>query len=487
MRHILSRRSTWLGLSALALAIGAPLACSSSSSSSGDTTTDGGGGGGDDGSISGDDGSSGDDGGAGGEGGGKEGGTDAGPDVIPEPPVVVHGYGRFTCGSHNGTLQCWGLNDFGNLGRGTSGAGANPVPAPVVGMTSVGSVFGLGYNHACALNGTTLSCWGENNTDQLGHDKALDLDAGEAGAPSLCFGNPCRTSPVAVSGVTDVAHIALSDSHTCVLGSGGTVTCWGSNQYGQIGADAGPLAPAPTPVGGLSNVVEIDLGGDSACARKQDGTVWCWGANYLGTLGSSIVDAGADASGADLGYHVAPVQVPGITGASEVAVGVYHACAIVGGNVSCWGFNNRGQLGHATALDPGCPNVGNECRAMPQQVAGISDAKELALGYEHSCALKNDETVWCWGSNANGELGHDPKVDGGAAVTSDPVPHQVTGLTGVAHIATGDTFSCAVQHDGTAYCWGINDRGQLGTNPGDGGPDGGALSSTFVPTKVNGL
>jgi alpha-tubulin suppressor-like RCC1 family protein len=467
-----SRRTKVMLLSSLALIAAAPTACGDESSDAGATDA------GSDGTAAGD-GSVAADGSVSDSGGGSDAALDA-----PEPTIVVRGNGKFTCASHNGTLRCWGANDYGQLGAGGAAAtGPHSTPTPVIGMTNVGGVFALGYRHACALNGTTLSCWGANQFGELGHAPALDLDAGDDGGPSMCAAVTCRTAPAAVNGMSGITQLALGDNHSCVVTAAGAVTCWGDNSYGELGSDASGGTSTPTPVGGLANVVALGLGSSSSCALLQNGTVWCWGGNQEGALGVDTVDAGPDASGTDSAYHVAPMQVGGVVGATHLAVGVRHACAIVaGGAVMCWGRNSNGELGHASTLDPTC-KLAAPCRTTAKTVAGLNGVKELALANLHSCALAADETVWCWGYNGTGELGR-----GDAAPTfNDPVPQKVAGLTGVAHITSGYNHACAVKHDDSTYCWGANQQGQIGSNPNDGGPTGGPLFQTPYPQRVNGL
>ena len=141
-----------------------------------------------------------------------------------------------------------------------------------------------------------------------------------------------------------------------------------------------------------------------------------------------------------------PVQVDTITNVTSVSLGYEHSCALLGNStVWCWGANSYGQLG----------NNDTATSVAPVQVSNITTATSIALGTYHSCALLADETVWCWGNNFNSRLGH-----GGTDQSNVPV--QVSNITGVESIALGNAHSCAVKTNDGVWCWGFNGEGQLG-------------------------
>src|SRR5262249_12455885 len=129
------------------------------------------------------------------------------------------------------------------------------------------------------------------------------------------------------------------------------------------------------------------------CAIKS-GRVYCWGGNAFLQLG---VSTSGTCSGTTIPCTSTPSQVSNLNGATVVQTSDRHTCAIVNGEVLCWGSNDREQLGPAPAL--GVKEVN------PQPVPLGGPAVGLALGSEHTCALLADGTVWCWGGNANAELG----------------------------------------------------------------------------------
>lgn len=129
-----------------------------------------------------------------------------------------------------------------------------------------------------------------------------------------------------------------------------------------------------------------------------------------------------------------------------IAAGVGHTCVIRSqGKVSCWGTNTDGQLGDGTSID----------RSLPVAVPGLGGIVELALGRGHSCARRSSGSVVCWGANARGQLG-----SGNDYPSKKPVA--VRGLSDAIAIASGDDHTCALRKTGAVVCWGANADGQLG-------------------------
>jgi len=222
-----------------------------------------------------------------------------------------------------GGVQCWGSSSNGALGDGgvfTGDCTKNPVN--VVGLAGVGQIS-VGAGHACALVGGAIKCWGANSTGQLGANST----------------NLSESTPVSVVGITTATQVSGGSQNTCALLADGTVRCWGRNHRGQLGNNTqGNPSSVPVPVSGLTNVAQIAVGQDYACARGFDGTVRCWGDNAVGQLGKGTVGS------------VALVPGPAtISSVISIAAGASHMCAIVqGGSVSCWGLNTDGQIGIGT-------------------------------------------------------------------------------------------------------------------------------------------
>jgi alpha-tubulin suppressor-like RCC1 family protein len=214
------------------------------------------------------------------------------------------------------------------------------------------------------------------------------------------------------------------------------------------------VSSTPVSVPGLTGVTAIALGTFHTCALRADGRVACWGENKEGQLGDgTTVDSPT------------PVVVAGVTGVTEISAGAYGTCALLSsGEIRCWGENRQSELGTGTAAS---------FSATPVSIVGIARATEVSVGYASSCALLPDGTVQCWGDDTYGELGDGTTMLSG----SIPTPRAVSGLTGVAAVAAGGDFACALLGAGTVECWGTNSAGQIG------GGAGGNGSST--PVVVN--
>jgi alpha-tubulin suppressor-like RCC1 family protein len=170
-----------------------------------------------------------------------------------------------------------------------------------------------------------------------------------------------------------------------------------------------------------------------------------------------------------------------VTNATALGTG-WNACVVMNGIVDCWGDNYTAELGHMpnTTGDVDCEN-GYWCNTNVFAIGGTSGTKEVAVGADsvHMCVVKVDGSVWCWGSDGSGELGHASSLDQSGM---NPTAIQVPGLSSVHHVTVGDGHSCALKTDGSVYCWGDNTYGQLGVANGDAG-----TKSSITPVKVPGL
>jgi alpha-tubulin suppressor-like RCC1 family protein len=337
-----------------------------------------------------------------------------------------------------GGVKCWGRNAEGQLGDGTNTP--RLTPANVTDLTSNVQAITAGVYHNCALtSGGGVKCWGFNGSGRLGDGSNLP-----------------RLTPVDVTGLTNgVQAVSAGSGHTCALTSAGGVKCWGHNLSGQLGDGSTTERFTPVDVSSLSggvNAISAGGGFDSfTCALTNGGGVKCWGDNFRGQLGDGSTT-----------QRLTPVEVSGLTsGIHAIDAGSSRTCALSnGGGVKCWG---SGSLGDGS----------NAQRLTPVDVADLStDVQAIGAGASHTCALTSGGGVKCWGFNSWGGLG-----DG--STTNRLTPVDVTGLTsGVQAISADGFHNCALSSGGGVKCWGSNSDGQLGD---------GSTTDGLVPVDVTGL
>jgi alpha-tubulin suppressor-like RCC1 family protein len=303
----------------------------------------------------------------------------AGFEPCTPSPVAVHelnsgvaaveaGWGHTCALTDDGGVECWGANGGGQLGDGTTTHRSIPVDVELPpGMTA--TAIAGGGDHTCAVTGAGgVECWGLNQQGQLG----IGTDAG----PQTCTNHElaCSTSPLAVdlpSGVTATA-VTAGASHTCALTSAGGVLCWGGNRGGQLGDGTTADSSSPVAVSGLGGpVVAIASHAAHTCALTSAGGVECWGENFGGKLGAGTWTGPEQCGPSGFPCSTVPVQVIGLdSGVAAVAVGGGHTCAMTAiGGVLCWGDNSSGELGVGT----------KEGHPSPVTVSGLPGVWELSV------------------------------------------------------------------------------------------------------------
>ena len=312
----------------------------------------------------------------------------------------------------------------------------DPAPVPVVTTAPAPLLAGAGVITTSLAPVTATIAAGGNHSCTLiagGGATCAGLNAsGQLGNGTTTNSN----SPVYVSGLTGATALAAGANHTCAIIAGGAVSCWGQNAFGQIGTGTtGGGITTPTTVAGITGATAIAAGDYHTCAIVAGGAVDCWGYNLFGALGTG-----------DTVNHFSPVAVTGLTGAVAITAGMYHTCALLSsGAVNCWGFNPYGALGNGTIVDS----------STPVAATGITNAVSIDAGDYHTCASLTDGSVDCWGFNSYGELGNGTLVE-------STIPTVVTGIGSAVRVTVGSDHSCAVLNDGSVNCWGYNADGELG-------------------------
>ncbi|MCB9599880.1 MAG: hypothetical protein H6722_13910 [Sandaracinus sp.] len=353
------------------------------------------------------------------------------------------------------SFACWGT---------MQGVLETPAPAPVTMASETVRQVAMTGHHACALliDGT-VRCVGANAFGQLGDGTTTVPDA-----------------PVQPA-ITDVVQVATGWVHSCALRRDGTVWCWGVNEFGELGTGDRELHRTPTRLPSLDGVVELEAAGYTTCARRFEGDVWCWG--YSGVGGANVnaelpVLVLRDASKLSLGGEPAPSLPYPVVGCAEVA-----------GTWQCWGDFAGGARG--TAMDT------------PSPLLPMSVARDVAPAYFHSCGLRDDGTLRCWGRETDGYLGTNvgttsvneaevsfvtdaeavscgrahccvERVGGGIRCfgrSNEPLgdglrrdgsaAEPVARLRAVDGFAVGMTHACAIE-SGALFCWGSSSSGALG-------------------------
>lgn len=363
-----------------------------------------------------------------------------------------------------GELFCWGDNSNGELGRGTVGSSFySPAAASLgtlgVSQVAAGGATTLAAAHTCAVvydtaNGNAdagVRCWGNNAYGQLGINS-------EYVSPNVGEGNP--VTPIGLT--SGVFAVSAGGAHTCALlsysneSSGGGLKCWGYNGNGQLGIGSTQSALAPASVENFSTAGAkgISAGGSHTCAISNIGSLFCWGQNNDGQLGL-----------ANYTQKLSPTQIPSFGNIVAVAAGDRHTCVIRSdGTVWCWGSNSHGQLGTNSFL----PAVN-----VPVQVSGITNAVSISAGNRHTCAMLSNGGAKCWGYNVQGQLGLGYKLDEMKRTPQDVVQLSYRGLA----VEAGDSHTCILKNNGEVACFGSLAFGQTGLQVQQYGPTNFAVNN----------
>jgi len=323
-------------------------------------------------------------------------------------PVLVRGGHKFTqlsagdihaCAVDDaGAVWCWGYNNNGQLGDGTTTNRDSPVK--IVGAT--GSLtfdqVAAGALHSCArTTQNAVWCWGYNASGQVGNNTTAQ-----------------QTTPVQVlntgTGPLDFKTIAAGGFNTCGINASGVAYCWGeagngangdndaTNDNLTPGAVSGPTAGAVTYKTAPGSIdVSHFAGAGTACAIESSSALYCWGYNGSGQQGNGNTTT-----------QLIPLQAGGGLKYTSVTLGTFHGCGVADDTTTrCWGDNGYGQLGDGTTTS----------RNMQGLVTTTETFVRVTAGYLHSCGLRANGQAFCWGYNSSGQLGNQ-----NVANQSTPVP-----------------------------------------------------------------
>ncbi len=381
------------------------------------------------------------------------------------------------CGVIDYKTWCWGRNEDGQLGDGTTTNSL--VPVRVVrdsGMLAgkADTDVAVGRHFACTISSNEVYCWGSNERGQLGNGSTT---------PSL---RPVKVTQTTGLAGKQLSNIVTTEKTACVIASG-DIYCWGDSRYGQLGISVGISSysntsstyyrTTPVKVSTIGASVSAGLAvtkiattpsARHICAIVAAGDAYCWGGNDNGQLGwrlnnyydqyyPRLVTRSTDG---DLGTRiVTDIAVGGwITDGSSQYGG--NTCAVADGRVHCWGANDEGQLGIGSVLASASGNGYTVPIAVTANGIPTTGMQQVGVGYWHSCARRASE-MWCWGQNYYGELGLG--FTGSRRTTPQKLPTTTNELSGktITDMSAGVYRVCVVA-DNATYCWGNNDYGQIG-------------------------
>lgn len=359
--------------------------------------------------------------------------------------------------THGGSVKCWGRNDHGQLGQSNLiGIGDDETPAsiPFVELGGLAhQVLTNGEQTFAVMHDGSVHAWGANGSYELGLSHSESLGDNETPACA-----DVSTEPE-IGGA--VLQMALGSDFACGRLDGGGIRCWGANDLGQLGYGHTDRIGDDEPSGGAGNVdlgglaTDITAGVHHACAVLDTGTVRCWGANDLGQLGYGHTETiGDDEPPASAGDISLPGQVV------RIVAGGFHTCAILdSGALICWGDGQQGQLGYGGALVVGDDEGPTFMGAVP--VGGT--VVDLALGWQHTCAIVDTGGLRCWGDDDYGQLGYGACDDIGYERPSAMGDVELGSVPATAVFSGSRSRStCVLLDEGALRCWGDNDAGQLG-------------------------
>jgi alpha-tubulin suppressor-like RCC1 family protein len=362
----------------------------------------------------------------------------------------------------------WGSPTCTLLNQLASWAPTIPVSSVLPPLSPVPSDVGLGTSDSCVIIGGATNCWGVNFRGANGTGTNGNVNNEEHLAP-VC----------ATISAPPARAIACGDGFCCAIMSDATVGCWGANSFGQLGLDAIDGATGqPRPMDTVQTIedlpvsdppVQLAAGGSTVCAVLTSGALRCWGDNSVGQLGRGVPTSGPNPD---------PSAVEGIADARQVSIDPFgkYVCALrFDGSVYCWG---SGRLGSDVPGGQSASPVGVQLDFL---IGLMKNAVSISLGPNHACALisgsPNNDGLWCWGDNSEAQLG----TGSTSPQSSKVATPATTAPSQLREVACGSSSTCVLSLEGTVFCWGDNELGQLG-NGAQGTSDAPQLTASQVPS-----
>ena len=285
-----------------------------------------------------------------------------------DPIDLATGWNHSMILGEDGTVVAWGLNEYGQVGKGRNGEYIWS-PVKLHALVDVVDIAAGSYHSVAITSDGTVLTWGRNSHGELGNGSKEN-----------------SSTPTEVANLTNVKAVAAGDGFTVALVEDGTVWAWGDNNYGQLGDGTTEDSAIPVQLDGLTDVEAIACGRFRTVALKTDGTIWGCGQNIYGQLA-----AGKETN------RSTPVQAQGIEDAQSIACGTHHTLAVKeDGTVWAWGYGYKGELG----IDGFSDKSG-----IPRRIPTLENIETVAGGWDYSIAISKDGEMWAWGRNWYGQYG----------------------------------------------------------------------------------
>jgi alpha-tubulin suppressor-like RCC1 family protein len=335
--------------------------------------------------------------------------------------AVSAGYSHTCAIKVDTTVWCWGGNRFGQLGTNDNVDRCSPAPVQSAGLNTGWSVVSAGGDFTCGIRSGIRYCWGLNSSGQLG--------LGDYSNRNIPYRRTGETS--------NWATVDAGQRHACGARTSGTGQCWGNNSNGQLGLGDYTNRNTAQIIGG--SWTSISAGSYHTCGLDPDGRRLCWGRNNASQLGMDSIS---------FFDQTTPYHDPGDGAYSVVEAGDGTTCSVRGGasrNLLCWGVNTYGNIGNGNTT-PGAATIST-----------LNWATTSSGGF-HACAIRATGTIYCWGRNDAGQLGLGNNTD---KLTETALPRSQQNPTW-STVTAGLRHTCGIRTDKTLYCWGYNFSGQLG-------------------------